>query len=279
MKYENQILAVIVLYKQKLSESKSFKSLSISLKKNGFSLDLFVYDNSPSFNEDDRLVSDNWQITYYPSVVNDGVSKAYNVAADYAVKKGKKMLLLLDQDTNFPEQTVISYLSAINKFPTEKLFAPRMLANNDKIISPCHFRFMRGSAISNIKAEINSLKDHSIINCGMCIDIEAFYKNGGYNELIKLDFSDHDFIKRFRSVVTTSFVVVDLDVYHQLSTESKNSLESDTIRWDYYLDGANNMSATKPERFFLKLNATMRSVKLSLVHKNFDFLSKLLRWI
>ena len=278
MKYRHDILAVIVLYKQQLSQSSTFISLSKSLITNNITCDLFVYDNSPGSgeNQTDQHYN-NWNITYYADILNGGVSKAYNKAAEVGYKAGKKWILLLDQDTNFPVQTIDKYLSAIDTYPGEKLFAPKMLTDTGKIISPCVFKYMRGFPSVDIKAGINSFTDISVINCGMCVDIASLRENGGYNEQIKLDFSDHDFIRRFNKNITNNFVVIDLAVNHGLSSETKNSFLSDLNRFDFYLDGLINVTANRLEKLFLFINALIRAIKLCLTHQSFDFLKKTLK--
>ena len=278
MKYRHDILAVIVLYKQQLSQSSTFISLSKSLITNNITCDLFVYDNSP---EPDENQADqhynNWNITYYADKLNGGVSKAYNKAAEVGYKAGKKWLLLLDQDTNFPVQTIDKYLSAIDTYPGEKLFAPKMLTDTGKIISPCVFKYMRGFPSVDIKIGINSFTDISVINCGMCVDIASLRENGGYNEQIKLDFSDHDFIRRFNKNITNNFVVIDLAVQHQLSAETANDTATDLNRFKYYLTGASNMESNFIETIYLKINAFLRASKLSVQHKSIIFIRQLLK--
>jgi GT2 family glycosyltransferase len=279
MRYNTELVAVIVLYKTKLGQSKSFLSLSASLMRPDIMLDLVVYDNSPEYNADEIFDQyPNWNITYCPDEDNGGVSKAYNTAAKIAKGKNRKWLLLLDQDTSFTDHAISVYLDAFKKYPDEKLFAPIMLAGNGKIISPCYFRLMRGFSSRYVKTGVNSLRTFSIINCAMCIDVDAFIKNNGYNEQLKLDFSDHDFIRRFKRSNGDRFIVVDLKVSHQLSSETRNSVTGDMVRFDYYLEGAKHMSATAAEKFLLMVNALLRAVKLSLIHRNAAFVTKWFKW-
>jgi rhamnosyltransferase len=269
------ILFVIVLYKIKLEQSATYLSIVNSLNETEFNMDLLVYDNSPD--ADKCLFGDvsKLNITYIADKANSGVSKAYNTGADLAAKMNKKWLLLLDQDTNFPVQTITEYLSAIDKYSGEKLFTPIMFADQKNIISPCYFKFMRGFAARHVEAGVNSLNKYSIINCGMCIDLKSFYKNGGYNELLKLDFSDHEFIRRFKKNVTNRFVVIDLKVKHHLSTETKNSFNNDKVRFNYYLNASTLISNNWAERVLIKFNVLIRTFKLSAIHKTSYFISRL----
>ncbi|MDR6941180.1 glycosyltransferase [Mucilaginibacter pocheonensis] len=277
MKFNEGILAIIVLYRTKLSDSKTFLSLTEALKFSDMKLDLFVYDNSPQYNIDSSFEHDNWQITFKPDINNGGVSEAYNQGADLAVEKGKKWIMLFDQDTTFPQNTINKYIEAITNYPEDKLFAPIMLVDSQNIVSPCHFRFMRGFYLRHIDVGPNSLNKLSIINSGMCIAVEAFKKNMGYNAQIKLDFSDHDFIKRFKKTVTDRFIVITLKVHHELSSSGKNSMNSDLTRFDYYLKGSEQMSSSMYEKVFLKAHAGLRSLKLSLIHRNLSFVFKFLK--
>lgn len=270
------MLVVLVLYKTKLNDSKTFESLSQSLKVNNIKLELVVYDNSPEFNRDTLFEYPNWHITYIHDASNSGVSKAYNTAAEVAVNLKKKWLLLLDQDTDFPTNTIISYLFAIEMYQDGKLFVPVMKINSGAIISPCYFKYMRGISIKHIDTGRNDLDKYSVINSGMCIEIDAFRKNKGYNELIMLDFADHDFIRRFKKQLTNKFIVIDLIVTHQLSSTYKNSLQSDLNRFDYYLSGGKNMTASLPERCLFRFNAILRGFKLSVMHHNLVFLKNCL---
>ncbi len=279
MKFRNiDILFVIVLYKCKLKYSDTFITLSESLKHYKYRFDLLVYDNSPEPSEE-SLEFPGINLTYLSDTKNSGVSKAYNKGAEVAAGMNKKWMILLDHDTIFPVDTITEYLLAIKEYPGKKLFAPIVLIDDKKIISPAHFKFMRGFYSKKVNTGINNLVGYSIINSGMCINLEAFNKNSGYNELIKLDFSDHDFIKRFKKSIGNKFIIINLKVYHELSSVTRNSFESDMIRFDYYLDGAKHISSSTGERFLVKINAIVRSLKLFLIHHNFGFLIKLLKWI
>src|ERR1700761_7469844 len=97
----DKLFVSIVLYKQNLTDSPSFISLTKSLKDLSV-CNLLVYDNSPY----PHIVPEKlgmWEITYIHNANNDGISKAYNQAAVYAEKLNKEWLLFIDQDSVFPE--------------------------------------------------------------------------------------------------------------------------------------------------------------------------------
>src|ERR1700743_364915 len=102
MRSDETLLAVIVLNKTRLEDSKTFASLTACLKASSLQLDLLIYDNSPEYNPDSVSGFPNWKITYMADTSNSGVSKAYNCAASLALASKKQWLLLFDQDTSFP---------------------------------------------------------------------------------------------------------------------------------------------------------------------------------
>ncbi|MDB5141266.1 MAG: glycosyl transferase, group 2 family protein [Mucilaginibacter sp.] len=277
MKFDERILAILVLYHTKLSDSKTFISLTNSLAQNEIVLDLYVYDNSPDYNENNLFNYLNWNIIYKPDATNSGVSKAYNTGAGLAIKKKKKFVLLLDQDTDFPVNAIPQYLDAINDYPDDRIFAPLMISENKKIISPGLFKFGRAFTGKDNKPGIYNFNGRSLINCGLCIEIDSFWKVNGYNEKIELDFSDHDFIKRYKETSAARFIMIDLVVEHQLSVNTKNSLQNDKTRFEYYLQGITFMSSNVLESFLYKFHGFLRASKLSLQHKSSVFIALMLK--
>ncbi len=278
MKFNENIFAVIVLYKTKLSDSKTFLSLTQSLNLNGAALNVLIYDNSPEFNLKTNFNYREWNITYIPDADNNGVSKAYNAGAKIAAQKGIEWIIIFDQDTVFPENTIAIYTKAIIDYPAYKIFTPIMFISENVIVSPCKFKLMRGSSLNYLDPGPNTFRNLSAINCGMCINLRSFEQNEGYNEKIRLDFSDHDFIKRFKNKVSEKFIVLDLKVRHDLSTTNVNSFESDLVRFDYYLEGAKGISSSTIEKYLLRLNAIVRALKLSIRHRrSLPFLVKVFK--
>lgn len=134
-----KILCVIVLYKCKLENSKSYQSL---LQNNEETI--FVYDNSPISQE---VHGEN--IVYIHDSQNGGLSVAYNKAAQYARCNRFDWLLLLDQDTTFQKGAIEYYIKAINEFPDIKMFAPVHQISDGRYISPTHY-VCKGSRPSRV---------------------------------------------------------------------------------------------------------------------------------
>ena len=263
-------MAVLVLYKTRLQDSETFVSLSNSLKNSKLTMDVVVYDNSPTPTlADPERISDNWRIRYIHDETNPGVSKAYNEGLGIARKLNKKWLLLLDQDTSFPQNAVVEYSKAIQENPDIYLLAPIVISIN-KIISPCRYLLHRGYSIRKIEPGVHRFGMTSLINSGMLIRVEAFDRCGGYNEKIRLDFADHSFIERYRGHYT-NFAVINLSCFQNFSGKQHLTTNSALVRFAYYCEGARNRVGSKFDYVVLTLVTLLQSVKLSFTYKNLRF--------
>ncbi|MCM4150238.1 hypothetical protein DHD05_01430 [Arenibacter sp. N53] len=106
------LLAVLVLYNEKLENSNTFKSLSKAIPKGAY-VDLVVYDNSPETHNLENVESISFKIHYIHDEMNSGVSAAYNYGAKFAETENKTWMLILDQDTTFRNNIFNSYHEAI----------------------------------------------------------------------------------------------------------------------------------------------------------------------
>ncbi|MFT7420312.1 MAG: GT2 family glycosyltransferase, partial [Arcticibacterium sp.] len=147
-KYSYADLAIImVLYNQKISESKTYKTLLRSFQNIALTehIDLFIYDNSPvPMPENMASELDVFNITYTSDVDNPGITKAYNEGFKWAKSQGLNWILLLDQDTEMSNNAIEHYVKAINKENKISVFAPILLLSNNKIFSPFKQIFRKG---------------------------------------------------------------------------------------------------------------------------------------
>ncbi len=259
----DQILVIIVLYKIKLEESLTFMSLSNRIDKMNF----FIYDNSPNKEQVGTYTNRNFHFFYDSS--NPGIGKAYNQGASFAKKLNKKWLLFCDQDSFFPENYFSTLLKAIKDNPNQILFVPKLIANN-KIISPCNFFLGRGFSLNNINIGINSLVGKSLLNSGLFIERKIFEELGGYDEKIKLDFSDHAFIKKFKRNHKT-FFLLPVEIEHSFSG-FVNTKDQSLIRYKYYCNGAFSYANSIGMKIIIMIWLFLRGVKLSYTFKDFEFL-------
>jgi len=103
-------------------------------------INLLVFDNSLDRQyKSDNFVFKKFNIKYYHDGVNHGLSVAYNVALEEALKLNKKWLLLLDQDTVFTKKYISEIISVdFSKIPNSvAAIIPKVVSlNNNNSISP-----------------------------------------------------------------------------------------------------------------------------------------------
>lgn len=239
-RFTDSLLIIIVIYKRALEACESFQSI-LGMRAGNTKLNVFVYDNSPTSQHIENY--DSLKLSYFHDPKNSGVSKAYNVGVDHAGKNQKEWVLLLDQDTRLPNSILEDYGRAIPENPDINLFAPVLKLKNGKIFSPSRYRFKRGFYVDKMAAGAQSLYKFAPVNSGIMVKVAAFLKVGGYNENVKLDFSDFQFIERFRKQYP-HFHVMNVECIQDFSNDD-GSLESQSVRFRYFCEGARNMEGQR----------------------------------
>lgn len=232
-----QILLVIVLFKCDYRESNTYKTFLI--KNQHFTV--FTFDNSPI-----PQIIDDENIIYSHHPENPGLGRAYNEAAEYAIKHGYEWILIMDQDTMFPPHAMEYYENAINNNPGIMLFAPIHKIAENTYISPTHYRFKTSHPEKSPRSGLLSLKNIALINSGMLINVEAFNKVGGYDEEVMLDFSDTRFIEKFKKFYSVFYAIDKIVCLQEYSIveRDKNKIMA---RYKIYLKCA---LACKREHFY-----------------------------
>lgn len=255
------ILGIIVLYKQKLVDSKAFQSLSNA----GFQ-DIFVYDNSPEL-PNFRNEKSHINIKYVHNTLNSGLSHAYNCAAKYAKENGYNWLLLSDQDTFFPPEFLEKISKAIQDNPDIKLFVPQIKVPNNKYMSPVPMnRYLTSLCDSSPNGIINP-SNYGIINSGICVDLNAFFKVGGYNDEVTVDFADFQFIERFCTFFDKAYVV---PVECQQSfSDIEQTIEQKYSRFKLFCQSLKHyIPLKKSDTKWLKLIVLKRCISLAISGKS-----------
>lgn len=262
----SNLLIVIVIYNKKII---NLPILS-SNKKAAF-LELFVYDNSELAQEVPKI--ENVNIYYEHDENNSGVSRAYNQAYKKAKELDKKLLLILDQDTAFEPNFIDKYMDMYLKYKNDFLYAP-IVTNFDKtkIYSPSFMSNFVGKAQDAndfVYKEKYSLAGKSVINSGLMIPLELFEKIGGYNEKLKLDFSDVYFIEKYKKL-NTKIILVNVYLKHSISGDDGVNFAKEYNRFKYYCSAAREISnALNTNVFWPPLR---RLIRLILKYKNLKFI-------
>ena len=267
-------LAVLVLYGQTLHGSATFRSLGAELRRSSSRLELLVYDNSPTAlgrpgTADAREWAREWDIHYVHDPSNPGVSRAYVEGAKLAVQRSKRWLLFLDQDTTFPPEALTRYVAAIRAHPEIRLFAP-ILRSAGRIVSPCVYAFKVGSPLRRLRPGPRRLTALSVLNSGMCVAVDDYLAVGGHDVRIGLDFSDHEFVHRFKRSHARA-VVLDVECHHGLSTTSSPERPSQLSRFGSYCRGAKYASTGPLDTMITAGIVGTRAALLSLRHGDLSF--------
>jgi len=273
----DDLFAVIVIYKAKLVQSETFVSLNASLKRMNAMMDVLVYDNSPEpqFNES-QFQLENLKITYVHDPSNSGVSRAYNTGAKVAGTMNKKWFIFLDDDTEFHEDGVEKYIGSVNRNPGYDLFAP-IMRMGDLLLSPSKYAWKRGFAPKEMSPGIASLLKFHPINSGVMISADLFKRSGGYNEKIRLDFSDFYFMDKLSKHIQ-SFVVMDIVMEHSLSgIENRNDTAKLLNGYVNYCIGGKISSESVSDYVQLFTVVFLRGLLLTYLCRDTKFLSVFLK--
>ena len=264
----DEILIIIVLYKQSLIACESFKSIQLALGQSSGAT-LFVYDNSPNTVAIPDLNS--MKIKYHHDPSNPGVSKAYNEGLKVAVQLKKKWLLLADQDTEFPSSIFSDYSHAIQHHPQVTIFVPSM---NDSIglLSPFRLIWGKGSRLKTLDMPLQSFRNYKTINSGLLISVAAFERAGGYDERFQLDYSDISFSERL-AVHDSNFVLIPSICYHNFSaTSSITDTLSEIERFKSFCKAVKLFKKINSQFVSLSWIILPRALRLSFKLKTFSFI-------
>jgi len=224
----SSIYPVIVIYKAKLEECSSYTSL---LKPAGVR-EFLIYDNSPA---DCEGATGEYPagITYVRDTENSGLPKAYNLAAKLAGEKGFSHVLLLDQDTTFPDGAWAKYVAASDY---SGLVAPCLVTNRGKNFSPMNICGWRPKAVCNPVQGEYSLCKFAFVNSGCLLPVSLFEAVGGYDESVKLDFADYQFQRRLRKVASHA-LLIDLQGVQDFSNDCSD-VARQLSRYRLFLESA-----------------------------------------
>lgn len=234
----SEMLVGIVVYKKRLETIKILDEISKSVE----CIDVAVFDNSP-LSQEQQVISTN--IIYFHDSNNVGVSAAYNHIFDYARSSNKKVVLLLDQDTEFSVKYLKVYLNNYQRYGDDYLYVPSACDHaRTKIYSPARMMSFVGHVQKYVKQNsecIFSLNGFSVINSGLMIPIAMYDQINGFNEKIKLDFSDVYFIEKYKAI-NQSIVLVPIEMEHALSGDEQPDKDKELHRFKYYCNGAKELA-------------------------------------
>lgn len=218
----DNILAILVLYKTRLEESTTFQSLKKSLEELNLSLELLVYDNSPVASmEKPEFTIGGLHITYIHNSENPGLAVAYNAGLQIAIDRKKNWMLLLDQDTEIPND-YIDEITTLKQDEFEKVVCviPKVISSKTmKIISPSKI-FYGGICrpIKNLSSGIINKRITSV-NSGTLLSVKFISQIGGFIDNFPLDMLDHWYFWEIYKA-NENIYLLKSSIFHSLSVDS-----------------------------------------------------------
>lgn len=247
-----------------------------------YKIDIYIHDNSPE--AQDFIFSD--AFTYHHNTDNSGVSHAYNCGFGIAQNKRKNCVLLLDQDTTFKIDNLIEYENAYREYLDDFIYAPNICdSKKNKLYSPARLERYVGHTqpySHTSSAKLFLLKELSVINSGLMIPVPIFKKIGGFNEKIKLDFSDVYFIEKYKDI-NQYLVLLPIELIHSLSGDEGFDKERELHRFKFFCNGARELARSLQDntvyttvRRMARLIIKYRTLEPLKIVKNYYFGDKLL---
>ncbi|WP_040204223.1 glycosyltransferase [Neobacillus jeddahensis] len=263
-----KLMAVMVLYKQAVEESRTFQTLRKTLfSKTDFSheLEMVIYDNSPEKQVLPSFDHEGISIQYIHDPRNLGIAVAYNFAWSKAAKSGSDWLLLLDHDTQLTNEYILELQNLPELESDVAALVPKIISNGT-MISPVYSGYLRP-----LKEEQppTGLQDVPVmaINSGSLIRMEFLERIGGFNGQFPLDYLDHWL---FYAIYANHHKVWVLDVVleHDLSVMDYSQVSLD--RYKSILDAEINFYKNYKLGLYpsYRKQLAMRLVKQVLLVKN-----------
>ncbi|MGY3055258.1 GT2 family glycosyltransferase [Pedobacter sp. UYEF25] len=235
MSGETKLLFGIVTYREKFWDCASYCSLIKSHQggNNQSPLHIFIFDNTDQqgWCLASPPVGEHVKIQYHHAPNNPGISVAYNTIAQYGKDNQLPWLVFLDQDTSLPKDFYKKYTEFLNRTANFSIAAPKIYTEKG-LMSPSKFIGYRSHPLGQITTDFLPLKNITCINSGLLVNTLFFFDCGCYNEDLRLDFCDHDFIERAASK-TNRLYIIPIELRQNFSTET-NSKEQALVRYKLF---------------------------------------------
>lgn len=217
-----RLLAVVVLYKQKPSDSSTLKSLRAAISRldpGQADVRIVLYDNTPG--GQDRAAALPSDVHYEADTENGGLAKAYNYALQVAHENGYDWLLTLDQDTMLPPDfmgklaNTITHVAPLNHVAA---IVPS-ISSDGRLISPSVPRLYWAYAM-HFPDNFIGISPHDLtlaVNSASTLRVSALRAAGGYDPRFWLDYCDVVMFYRLQSNHQRVFIAGNIHVEHEAS--------------------------------------------------------------
>jgi hypothetical protein len=215
MQKENEhtlIQIVLVLYKTKLEDSFSYKTLCEHGSALTCDYELLIYNNSPEI-----FVEQSDSYTVVNAEKNEKLAGAYNYALQQAIKQNRRWLLLLDQDTRLTKEYV-EQLNKVLHHDNVAVIVPK-LCSKQTHLSPFSYHRRLGPWTKTWGVfETGLVKNQNFVafNSAALFSVDALKKTGGFGTDFPLDQLDMYIFYRLCKN-KESFYLMNVVLQHELS--------------------------------------------------------------
>ena len=223
------ILSILVMYGCEAQKSQTISSLQRAYEESPqafHSFKLIIYDNSPEPQRKSLALP--FEYEYVHNSANEGVSAAYNYALRMAKREDYQWLLLLDQDTDLPED----YISKLSNIVSDLICDDNVAAIVPKVFYKGEFfspsRVLFGGIHRPIDVQHEGICDFEVttIGSGVLLRRSFIEKAGGFSRVYWLDCLDHWIFNAIHSSGCKVYVA-ELPIEHELSVLDYDNLVSE----------------------------------------------------
>ncbi len=213
------VFAIVVLYRQKPSESRTVVTLQQALLKaagTALRVEVLLADNTPGGQADEPRPA-SFRYRAYPG--NPGLARPYNDALGMAEVGQFQWLLTLDQDTSLPDMFLVDMAAAAGQFAAAAGVAAIVphIVDGGRHISP--FRYWGGFLPLVLPAGATgiSVPHTSALNSASLVRVRALRKIGGYDEKLALHNTDTRLFQQLHGAGMRVAIAGQVTVPHQLA--------------------------------------------------------------
>lgn len=265
-------LIIVVLYKQKVFESKTLSSLS-DLSINFCNKLLYVWDNSPDPLSDGEItfLHNRFEnLKYFNSTDNKSLSAVYNnIIKEVDFDK----VFIFDQDSTLDEEYFILMDSETINYENIGLFIP-YVKSKKRIVSPLFYKVINFDHSENMKIGKTIAKNRTAFASGMCIKEWVFKRNNNwFDENLAFYGIDYKFVLDYGDS-NLNMYVINYELAHSLSFNEDESKEVKIKRFTSNIYARFYLACNK-FNFFEKVIVIIRSLfesfLLSYKYKDYNF--------
>ena len=218
-----KLQAVVVLYKQKIADSKTVRSLCEQVRSCPLDVCLLIYDNSPAAQQCEHPIADLIPVAYTHDPANGGLSPAYNQGMQMAEADGIEWLLLLDQDTLLTADFFAKLFTILRQQGDDSRIAacvPHIVVRG-KSVAPTWFALGMHRPM-NVSWHGLAVKPITTINSASVVRVSFLRSLGGFSLDYPLNFTDFWY---FREVYRhgKAVMVMDCGLVHELSSANRDT--------------------------------------------------------